>query len=164
MTGVAKLRRQLARCLDWKEAHAGVEDALARFPPELRGKVPHDLPYSAWQLLEHMRIAQRDIVEFCRDRDYEAPAWPDDYWPPSPEPPYEGAWDRSLAAFREDLESLKSLATDSAVDLFAVVPTGEEGQTYLRALLLVADHNAYHAGQVVVVRRLLGIWPPELEG
>lgn len=164
MTGIAKLRGQLARCLDWKEAHAGVEDALAGFPPELRGKAPHGVPYSAWQLLEHMRIAQRDIVEFCRDRDYEAPAWPDDYWPPSPEPPYEGAWDRSLAAFREDLESLKSLAGDPAVDLFAVVPTGEEGQTYLRALLLVADHNAYHVGQVVVVRRLLGIWPPDPEG
>lgn len=154
------LRRQVARLLDWEDAHVGTSGALADFPVELRGRVLEGLPHSAWQLLEHMRIAQRDLLEFCRDADYEAPTWPDEYWPRNPEPPYEGAWERSLTAFLGDLEALKELALDPGIDLFAVVPTGEEGQTYLRSLLLVADHNAYHAGQVVALRQLLGAWPP----
>lgn len=155
------LRRHLAKLLDWEEAHVGLAAAFEGVPPEARGRVPDDLPHSLWQLLEHLRIAQRDLLEFCRDPEYRhTAAWPDDYWPADPEPPDDAAWETSLRACLGDLEALKALATDPAVDLLQSVPTGNEGQTYLRSILLAADHNAYHVGQAVVVRRLLETWPP----
>jgi hypothetical protein len=104
-----------------------------------------------------MRLTQRDILEFCRNPDYIEKRWPDDYWPPSPAPPTPMAWDRSIAEFRHDLKALQQLAVDPALNLFDRVPQGD-GQTFLRELLLVADHNAYHLGQLVAVRRCLGIW------
>lgn len=154
-----RYRETVARLLDWDEAHAGFDKALSGIPPELRGVQPEGLPYSPWQLLEHLRLAQRDILDFCRDPDYTQPEWPDDYWPPTHAPRSADEWERSVEAFRGDRDALRRLASDPDLDLTAEIPHGA-GQTYLRELLLVADHNAYHLGELVVVRRLLGIWPP----
>jgi uncharacterized damage-inducible protein DinB len=151
------LRAQLAKLLDWKEAHAGFDKAVDGVPPERRGVVPPGLPYSIWQLLEHLRLAQNDILDFCLNAAYTEKHWPDDYWPKSPAPGVAAAWDESIAGYRRDRDRLKQLANDRSVDLFAKIPHGS-GQTYLRELLLVVDHNSYHVGQIVVVRRALGIW------
>ncbi len=158
MTSTSALRDHLARLLDWQDAHANFDDAVRGLPPELRGVRPPGLAHSAWELLEHLRICQHDILNFCRNPNYRELKFPDDYWPPSPAPPTADAWEASIGAFRQDLAALRQLARDASVDLFAAIPHGS-GQTYLRELLLVADHNAYHIGQLVVVRRLLGAWP-----
>ncbi len=110
-----------------------------------------------WQLVEHLRIAQADILEFCRTAKYKEKKWPDDYWPTPLGPRNAAAWTRSIAAYRRDRKALQRLAANPKIDLFAAIPHGT-GQTYLREILLVADHNAYHIGQIVAVRRLLGIW------
>lgn len=115
------------------------------------------MAHSIWQIVEHLRIAQRDILDFCVAPEYREMKWPDDYWPRNPAPESDAAWDRGLAAFRGDRDSLAALAMNPAIDLLAKVPNGT-GQTYLRELLLVADHNAYHIGQLVEARRVLGIW------
>jgi hypothetical protein len=150
-------RQQLARLLDWEDAHATFDAAVKGLPKSLEGKVPSGLPYSPWQLVEHMRITQADILEFCVAEHYEEKEWPRDYWPDGPEPPSPKAWNDSIAAFRRDREALAVLARDPNVDLDARVPNGT-GQTFLREIVLVADHSAYHVGQLVVVRRLLGAW------
>jgi len=151
------LRAYVLRVLDWEDAHVGFEKIIDGIPPELRGTQAKGLPYSPWQLLEHIRIAQHDILDFCRNAAYVEMKWPDDYWPKSPAPPSTTAWEKSVAAFRRDREALKQLVADPDVDLFAKIPHGT-GQTYLREALLVADHNAYHLGQLVIVRRLLDMW------
>jgi uncharacterized damage-inducible protein DinB len=150
------LRAHLLKLLDWQDAHANFDAAVENVLPERRGVRPDGLPYSLWQLLEHARLCQLDILEFCRNPDYEEPK-PEDYWPRSSAPPTADAWDVSIASFRRDCEALKQLAANPKLDLFATIPHGA-GQTYLRELLLVADHNAYHVGQMVTLRRLLGIW------
>jgi DinB superfamily len=153
------LRAHLVRLLDWEEAHAGFDKVVLGLPGELRGVRPAGFEHSAWQLLEHLRLAQKDLLEFCVNARYEhALTFPDDYWPRRPEPPSPVAWDASVTGFKADREQVKQLIND-AVDLFATVPTGKGQQTYLRAVLLVADHNAYHLGQLVAVRRALGCWP-----
>ena len=152
------LRAQLARAVDWHEAHVDFGAAIDGIPVDLRGAVPPGLPYSPWQLLEHLRIAQHDILEFCVNPAYQEMKWPDAYWPSEAAPPDAAAWDEAVAAYRRDHEAVRRLATDPAVDLLATIPHGT-GQTYLREVLLVADHAAYHVGQLVLVRRLLGIWP-----
>jgi hypothetical protein len=151
-------RATLADLLDWEDAHAGFDKVVAGLPCELQGQTPPGLPYSPWQLLEHIRLTQQDIIEFCRNPAYQELHWPDDYWPGDPLPPSAGSWEASVAAFRRDREALKRLALDSRIDLLARVPAGT-GQTYLRELLLAADHTAYHLGALVVVRRALGAWP-----
>jgi uncharacterized damage-inducible protein DinB len=151
------VRDQLRRMLAWEEAHSGLESVVEGIPSRMRGVVPQGLPYSAWQLLEHIRLAQHDILDFCRNPNYTELHWPDDYWPRNPDPPNAEAWDASLAAFRRDREALQQLAIDSSIDLLAPIPHGT-GQTILRELLLVADHTSYHIGQLVVLRRALGIW------
>ena len=152
------IREQLAAVLAWKDAHAGFDAAIAGIPPAVRGARPEKLPYSTWQLLEHLRLAQHDILDFCLNAGYSELSWPDDYWPASPEPPDDSAWDESIRLYRADRAALQRLATDASVDLTTKIPHGT-GQTYLRELLLVADHAAYHVGELVVLRRLLGIWP-----
>ncbi len=154
----SELRDHVAKLLGWQEAHAGFDKAVAELPEPLRGRVPHGLPYSPWQLVEHMRITQHDILDFCRNPAYQEVSWPDDYWPRSPAPPSAAAWDETLRRFREDRAALQRLARDPAIDLAARIPHGT-GQTYLRELLLAADHTAYHVGELIVVRRLLGAWP-----
>jgi len=151
------LRRFLAKTLDWHDAHAHFDAAIADLPQELRGRRPAGGPHSVWELVEHIRLAQRDILDFCRDEHYEERRWPDDYWPPSPAPSSPGQWDDSVATYHADLEALRALVLDPEFDLFATVPWGS-GQTNLREVLLVVDHTAYHVGQIVLVRRLLGAW------
>jgi hypothetical protein len=152
------VRDLLGRALAWHDAHASFDDAVKDMPANLRGTRPDGLPYSAWELLEHLRLAQRDILDFCVDPHYqEDKKWPDDYWPPSPAPPSDAAWANSIREFVSDRKALQNLAADTGVDLEARIPHGS-GQTYLRELVLVIDHNAYHVGQLVLVRRLLGSW------
>ncbi len=153
------VRDQLSRLLGWEDAHAGLESVVGAIPPHMRGVVPEGLPYSAWQLLEHLRITQNDILEFCRNPDYTELHWPDDYWPRSHSPPNQGAWDASVASFARDRQALQQIAADPSVDLLARIPHGS-GQTILRELLLVADHTSYHLGQLVALQRVLGIWKP----
>ena len=157
MDSIDALRNQLSRYLDWHEAHAGFDAAVKDVPFERQGQQPNGLPYSPWQLLEHMRIAQEDILDFCRNAKYVHKKWPEDYWPKSPAPPHARAWDESVAAYRRDREAMKALTSDPSVDLSARIPHGDT-QTYLREVLLVADHASYHVGQLVLVRRLLGNW------
>ncbi len=160
--GIAKadkaLRQHLLHLLRGGSAHVDFEKAMADLPAELRGVKPIGTPYTAWRLLEHIRIAQWDILEFSRNPKHVSPQWPDGYWPEGDEPPSEATWDKSVKAFQADLKALQSLVADPATDLFAPIPH-DDGQTVLREALLVADHNAYHLGQLVVVRRLLGAWP-----
>jgi uncharacterized damage-inducible protein DinB len=163
MTVVAKapdpLRAQLARSLEWKEAHVSFDEAIAGIPPERRGSLAAGFEHSVWQLLEHLRLAQKDLLDFCVNDTYvHTMKWPDDYWPRDPSPADPRAWDTSVERFTADREKLKAVALNDSIDLHAPVPTGNTHQTYLRALLLVIDHNAYHLGQLVAVRRALGIW------
>jgi DinB superfamily len=151
------VRTQLAAALAWGEAHADFDRAVKDFPAALRGRRVHGLPHSAWEILEHLRIAQHDILDFSRNPKYRAKNWPDDYWPASPEPPDGQAWDRSVAAFRRDRRALQKMAADPALTLTKKIPHGD-GQTYAREILLVLDHNAYHVGELVQLRRLLGCW------
>lgn len=152
------LRDHLARVLDWKEAHVGFDKAVAGIPPNKRGARAAGFEHSPWQLLEHMRIAQEDILDFCVNADYEHNMkWPDDYWPKEPAPPNSKAWAESIASYVRSRDALKRLARE-VDDLTARVPTGKATQTYLRAILLTADHTAYHVGQLVAVRRALGVW------
>ncbi|MDX1546144.1 MAG: DinB family protein [Rhodothermales bacterium] len=157
MTRNAALRRHLADALAWRSAHATFDDAVDGLPAALRGQRPDGLPHSPWELVEHLRRAQRDILDFCLDPDYETPEWPAAYWPPAPAPPDAAAWDAALGAFRDDLAAMQRLVLDPATDLFAPIPHGD-GQTILREALLLADHNAYHVGQLVAVRQALGCW------
>jgi len=155
------LRKQLERTLDWEEAHVGFEKAIDEIPADRRGALAPGFEHSIWQLLEHMRLAQKDLLDFCVNPQYKhALTWPDDYWPKNPAPPNAAAWAASVDDFRADREKFKELARDTNVDLYALVPKGKGQQTYLRTLLVVVDHNAYHLGQLVAVRRALGIWTP----
>jgi uncharacterized damage-inducible protein DinB len=151
------IRDHLVRVLDWEEAHVGFDKAIDAIPADKRGVKAPGFEYSAWQLLEHMRLAQDDILDFCVNPNYvHTMKWPDDYWP-APEPPSADAWQESIASFTRSREKVKALARD-VDDLTAKVPTGKADQTYLRAILLIADHTAYHVGQLVALRRALGIW------
>ena len=154
------VRDHLVRVLDWDEAHVTFDRAIEGIPAEKRGARPSGFEHSPWQLVEHIRIAQEDILEFCVDAAYaHTMRWPDDYWPVDPAPPGPQAWTDSLASYARGREALKRLALD-VPDLTAPVPTGTGTQTYLRAILLTADHTAYHVGQIVALRRALGLWPP----
>jgi uncharacterized damage-inducible protein DinB len=152
------VRDHLVHLLDWEEAHVGFEKAIDGIPADKRGTRAAGFEHSPWQLLEHLRIAQEDILDFCVNDKYEhRMRWPDDYWPKNPAPPSARAWTQSVAAYTRARDGLKQLARD-VEDLTAKVPTGKATQTYLRAILLAADHTAYHVGQLVDVRRALGIW------
>jgi hypothetical protein len=153
------LRKHLIALLRGGQAHVTFDEAVKDFPADLRGTVPSNLPYSAWQVLEHMRITQRDIVNFSAPPTggYHPIQWPDGYWPKSPHPPTSHSWDQSIAAIRTDLEHFEALMRRPDADLFKRFRWGD-GQTLLREALLIADHNAYHLGELVVLRRLLGAW------
>ncbi len=151
------LREHLVYLLGGGGAHVDFESAVKNVPAELRGKKPRNAAHSLWGILEHLRIAQWDILDFSRNAKYEALKWPDDYWPKTDKPPDDRAWNQSIKKFRADLEAMKQLVANPKTDLYAKIPHGE-GQTILREALLIADHNAYHLGEFVIVRRLLGDW------
>lgn len=151
------VREHVLNLLAGGQAHLDFEKAVAGLPAGLRGARPPGLPHSPWQLVEHLRIAQWDILQFTIDPAHVSPEFPDGYWPAGDAPPDSSAWDRSLAAFRADLQALRDLVADPTTDLVAPLPHAA-GYTVLREALLVADHNAYHLGQLVDVRRLLGAW------
>jgi hypothetical protein len=152
------LREHLLYLLGGGGAHLDFDAAVANLPAQLRGAGVTDVPHTPWRLLEHMRIAQWDILEFSRNPKHISPPFPEGYWPEDDGPPDAAAWDRSLAAFRADLQAMQNLVANPSTDLFAPIPHGD-GQTILREALLVADHNAYHLGQLVMLRRVLGAWP-----
>lgn len=151
------LRDHLLELLRSRSAHLDFDKAVAGLRPELRGVRPAGAPHSVWELVEHLRICQWDILEFSRSADHVSPEWPAGTWPPTPEPPDGQAWEESLASFRRDLQAMKDLVADPETDLYARLPWGD-GQTVLREAMLAADHNAYHLGQIVLVRELLGNW------
>ena len=151
------LREHLLYLLSGGGAHAKFDDVIKDLPPNLRGEKPANYPHSPWMLLEHLRIAQWDILEFSRNAKHVSPPWPEGHWPATEAPQSAAAWDKSIKSFRADLKAMQDLVANPKTDLFAKIPWGD-GQTILREALLVADHNAYHLGQLVDVRRLLGAW------
>ncbi len=158
MANDENLRDHLIRLLDGGQAHTALDSAVRGFPLNKVGVRPKGLPYSAWELVEHIRIAQHDILHFSLSADYVSPAWPEGYWPESPAPERDSQWSRSVRAIRKDLAEFQTLIRDPKQDLYRKFPWGD-GQTLLREAMLIADHNSYHIGQLVLVRRLLGIWP-----
>jgi hypothetical protein len=151
------VREQVISLLRGGQAHLTFADVIKDFPEQLRGVKPDGAPHTAWQLLEHLRIALWDILEFSRDANHVSPAWPDGYWPKTEVPPDNAAWNYSVAAIEKDLRGMEKLVEDPNTDLCAKIPHGT-GQNILREALLVADHNAYHIGQLMLLRRLLGAW------
>ncbi len=153
----SELKTQLKALLDGGQAHAKLDDAVKGMPYALQGKVPEGLPYSPWQLLEHIRIAQKDILDFSDNADgtYKSMQWPDDYWPKHAATPDEGSWDKSVAAIRRDRAAFEKLLKER--NLIEPFPWGD-GQHLLREALLIADHESYHTGELIVARRLLGAW------
>ena len=151
------LREHLVELLSGGGAHLDFDKAVRGLPAESRGGKPPGQPHTPWRLVEHMRIAQRDILDFCRDPKHESPKWPDEYWPAGDAPPVERAWGRTVRNFRADLKTMIQLISDPQSDLLNPIPGGQ-GQTLAREAMLLADHNAYHLGELVIVRRLLGTW------
>jgi hypothetical protein len=149
------VRELLAKMLSWEDAHAGFDAAVEGIPEQFRGRRAG--AHSPWELVEHMRIAQHDILEFSRNKNYEEKEWPKEYWPKSPAPSSTAEWEAGIEAFRTDREALRQLALDKNIDITATIPHGS-GQTYMREIVLAADHTAYHVGQLILVRQWLGIW------
>jgi uncharacterized damage-inducible protein DinB len=153
-------RAIVASSLNWEQAHSSMENALRGIPSELRGKRPTGFPHSAWELLEHIRITQHDLLDFVQNPEYEEKLkWPEDYWPPSMAPTGDKAWNESVSGWKKDRMALERFTTDSKLDLTTKIPKGT-GQTYLRTILVAVDHASYHLAQIVTVRQLLGAWPP----
>jgi hypothetical protein len=154
-SSLRSLRAHLIELLKGGKAHISFDDAIAAWPVKLRGIKVANFPHTAWMLLEHMRLAQWDILEFSRNSKHVSPKWPEGYWPASEAPPNEKDWTASVAAFKKDVRTMEGLVTDPKIDLFARIPGGD-GQTLLREALLLADHNAYHLGQLVTLRKSIG--------
>ncbi len=157
MVNIDSLRAELDRLLSGRGAHADFAAAVNDFPAKLRGVRPAGSPHSAWELLEHLRLAQWDMLEFSRDPKHVSPDWPAGYWPSSAEPENAAAWEHSVHLFERDLKAMRKLVADPESDLFTPFPHGD-GQTLLREALQLADHNAYHVGELIFLRRLLGAW------
>jgi hypothetical protein len=157
MAHLKSLRKHLVNLLTKAEAHASFEDAVKGVPAPVRGKKPEGAAHTLWELVEHMRIAQWDILEFSRDNKHKSPKFPKGYWPQTPVPPNAKAWDKSIKDFLADRDAMCKLIEKKSTDLFAKIPHGN-GQTILRQAMLMADHNAYTVGEIVVTRRLLGVW------
>lgn len=150
-------RQIVASALDWEQAHASLWSSIDGLPAELRGKRPDGLAHSIWELVEHVRFTQRDLLEFCVNPNYHEPKWPDEYWPPTPAPPSDDAWAKSLDDIRRDAQALAEFTRNDPRDLTDKIPHGT-GQTYLRTVLVAIDHTSYHVGQILDARRLLGTW------
>jgi DinB family protein len=158
MTQDQQIRQQLAKVLDWGEAHPDLHTVIDNFPIDLRGEVPPGFTHSAWELLEHLRIALWDIVEFTKDARHKSPPWPQGYWPHSPAPPQLEAWDQCVGSIDDLLEELRGIVLDRSRPLLEPIPRSQ-GQTIMREVLLAADHHAYHLGEIVQVRKALKAWP-----
>jgi len=159
MTVTQDWRSIIASSLDWEQAHSKLESVVKGLASSLQGVRPAGYPHSAWELLEHIRITQNDLLEFCQNPEYEEKlAWPQDYWPPTPAPPTADAWEKTISDYRRDREAFARFTKESKLDLTEKIPRGT-GQTYLRTILVAVDHASYHVGQIVSVRRLLGAWP-----
>ncbi len=156
-TKLGPIRKELIFQLNGGNAHAPLEKVVEKFPPKQQGVVPDGLPYSAWQLLEHIRLAQADMLEFCTSKDYREKKWPEDYWPKSAEPTNARAWAASVGKIKADREQFIKLISNPKADLFVPLAWGT-GQTLFHEACLIIDHNAYHLGEIVTVRRLLGNW------
>lgn len=152
-----KLREELAKALTWENAHASFETATRHLDLETLGNTSHDLPYTIWQLTDHIRFAQKDIVEFCIGDNYTEPKWPDDYWPKKETPVSLDEWNHCLDEVKKDRQRMVELVNDKSNDLFEPFPHGK-GQNLFREAMLIIDHEAYHTGQIVLIRRLLGEW------
>jgi len=159
MAHLKSLRKHLINLLTKGEAHVTFEDAVKDVPAAARSKVPEGAAHSLWELVEHMRITQQDILKFSTDVKHKSPKWPKGYWPKSPAPPNAKAWDKCVKDFLADRDAMRELIEKKSTDLFAEIPHGE-GQTILREVMLVADHNSYTVGEIVITRRLLGVWKP----
>ncbi len=157
MKGDRALRQDVLHLLTHRNAHVEFKRAVAGLSPALRGKKPKGAPYTPWQQVEHMRLSQRDILEYIRNPHYVQGTWPDDYWPAA-EPPTRGAWDQSIRGFQADRRALVRLVADPRTDLLARVPYDRTGPTILHEVLLIAAHTSYHLGQLIVLRRMLGAW------
>ena len=155
------LREHVLHLLRGGSAHLSFDKAITGIPVALRGAKPAGNSHSPWRLLEHMRLCQWDILEYCRNAEHVSPDFPDGYWPIGDAPPSDEAWDQSIAMFHSDLKQIEALVGDQEIDLLAQIPHGEPGHTILREALIVADHNAYHLGQMIIVRRALGAWDDE---
>ena len=149
------LIEEVIRLLEGGGAHATLKDALKDLPPNLRGVKPNNLPYSIWQLAEHIRIAQWDMLKFSKDGSHQSPKWPDDYWPKEAQPADDAAWDKTIEQINADMTSFIELLKTG--DIYEKIPHGD-GQTILREALQMADHNAYHTSEIILLRRLLGAW------
>jgi len=150
-------RKHLIELITGGNAHATLDEALSNLPPELRGVKPDNLPYSIWQLAEHIRIVQWDILEFSKDQSHQSPKWPDEYWPKEAAPENDAAWDKTIGQIKKDADSFIALLNDTKNNLYEPLPHGD-GQTLLREALLVGDHASYHTAEIIVLRRLLGAW------
>ncbi|EHQ29963.1 DinB family protein [Mucilaginibacter paludis] len=150
-------RKHLIDLIKGGNAHATLDDALSDLPTQLRGVIPDGLPYSIWQLAEHIRIAQWDILEFSKDQAHQSPKWPEGYWPKETAPQDDAAWHQTIDQIKKDTDSFIALLNDKNNDLYTPFPHGD-GQTLLREALLIADHNSYHTAEIIVIRRLLGAW------
>lgn len=158
MANEEQWRAIVASALDWEQAHASLDSSLKDLPPELRGERVPGFPHSVWELVEHIRITQKDLLDFCVDADYEENLkWPDDYWSKSQAPSSDKEWTDAIAAIHADADALAKFTTTTSTDLTSKIPHGT-GQTYLRTVLVAVDHRSYHVGQIVAVRRLLGAW------
>jgi hypothetical protein len=152
------IRQHLVRLLNWGDAHMTLDEAVADFPADHMNATPPNIEYSPWHLLEHIRLAQRDILEFVRNPAYVSPPWPLGYWPGKNERTDEAGWNRTIELIREDIEAFRKMASDPAIDLYSAIPHGD-GQTVLREILLVADHNCYHLAEFATLRQVMGTWP-----
>jgi len=160
MANTESWRRIVASSLDWEQAHARFDSAVADLPADLRGKRPDHYPHSVWELTDHVRRTQHDLLEFCTNPNYQEPKWPDDYWPGSAAPPSQTAWQECIDEYHRDRKALADFAANDSRDLTEKIPHGS-GQTYLRTIIVATDHAAYHVGQIIAVRRLLGAWKSE---
>ena len=157
---LAAIRSEITALIHGGHAHAKFEDAVEDFPAKFRGTVPYGLPYSAWQIVEHIRIAQHDMLTFSRNNDgtYKEMKWPEDYWPKDPEPPNDSAWEQTVKAVEADQEAFENLVNSADAEALITPFAWGSGQTLLKEALQIADHNAYHVGELIVLRRMLGIW------
>ena len=153
-----QLKKHLSTLVSGKGAHADFDTAVKGISSDHYGAEVKGLPYTLWQIVEHMRLSQNDILDYMRNPDYKERSWPEGYWPKEGKPPKKDSWDQSVKSIKKDLREVKTIIENPKTDLFAQVPHGEKGHTILREVLLIADHNAYHVGQIIVIRRLLGDW------